>query len=51
MADVLLDPEILDPKEGKLVVLYTEDLIPVGFIAKDIVGFGDLYGVLVEDEG
>ena len=51
VADVLLDPEILDSKEGKLVVLYTEDLIPVGFIAKDIVGFGDLYGFLVEDEG
>ena len=52
VVDVLLDPEILDSKEGKLVVLYTEDLIPVGFIAKDIVGFGDLYGFLVEeDEG
>jgi hypothetical protein len=50
VADVLLDPEILDSKEGKLVVLYTEDLIPVGFIAKDIIGFGDLYGFLVEDE-
>ncbi len=49
VADVLLDPEILDSKEGKLVVLYTEDLIPVGFIAKDIVGFGDLYGFLVEE--
>ena len=52
VADVALDPEVLDSKEGKLVVLYTEDLIPVGFIAKDVIGFGDLYGFLVEeDEG
>ncbi len=50
VADVALDPEILDSKEGKLVVLYTEDLIPVGFIAKDVIGFGDLYGFLVEDK-
>ncbi len=47
---VALDPEVLDSKEGKLVVLYTEDLIPVCFIAKDVIGFGDLYGFLVEDE-
>ncbi len=47
---VALDPEVLDSKEGKLVVLYTEDLIPVCFIAKDVIGFGDLYGLLVEDE-
>ncbi len=47
---VALDPEVLDSKEGKLVVLYTDDLVPVGFIAKDVIGFGDLYGLLVEDE-
>ena len=51
VADVALDPEVLDSEEGKLVVLYTEDLIPVGYIAKDVIGFGDLYGFLVEDEG
>lgn len=50
VADVALDPEVLDSKEGRLVVLYTEDLIPVGFIAKDVIGFGDLYGFLVKDE-
>ncbi len=50
VADVALDPEVLDSEEGKLVVLYTEDLIPVGYIAKDVIGFGDLYGILVEDE-
>lgn len=50
VVDVALDPEVLDSKEGKLVVLYTEDLIPVGYIAKDVIGFGDLYGFLVEDE-
>jgi hypothetical protein len=49
VTDVALDPEVLDSKEGKLVVLYTEDLIPVGFIVKDVIGFGDLYGFLAED--
>ena len=50
VTDIALDPEVLDSKEGKLIVLYTEDLVPVGFIAKDVIGFGDLYGLLVEDE-
>ncbi len=50
VTNVALDPGVLDSKEGKLVVLYTEDLIPVCFIAKDVIGFGDLYGFLVEDE-
>ncbi|MFQ5687173.1 MAG: DUF3108 domain-containing protein, partial [Candidatus Scalindua sp.] len=49
VVDIALDPEILDSKEGKLVVLFTEDLIPVGYVAKDVIGFGDLYGVLDRD--
>ncbi len=49
VVDVALDPEVLDSKEGKLIVLFTEDLIPVGYVAKDVVGFGDLYGVLESD--
>ena len=49
VVDVALDPEVIDSKEGKLVVLFTEDLIPVGYVAKDIIGFGDLYGILVDD--
>ncbi|KKN18297.1 hypothetical protein LCGC14_0957190 [marine sediment metagenome] len=49
VTDIALDPEVLDSKEGKLIVLYTEDLVPVGFIAKDVIGFGDLYGFLIED--
>jgi len=49
VVDVALDPELLDSKEGKLVVLLTEDLIPVGYVAKDVIGFGDLYGFLEED--
>jgi len=47
--DVALDPEVLDSKEGKLVVLLTEELTPVGYVAKDVIGLGDLYGVLEED--
>ncbi|ODS33579.1 MAG: hypothetical protein SCARUB_01313 [Candidatus Scalindua rubra] len=49
VVDVALDPEVLDSKEGKLVILFTEDLIPVGYVAKDVIGFGDLYGFLVEE--
>ena len=49
VVDVALDPELLDSKEGKLVVLLTEDLTPVGYVAKDVIGFGDLYGFLEED--
>ncbi|MEK6765585.1 MAG: hypothetical protein AABY49_05065 [Planctomycetota bacterium] len=49
VVDVALDPEVLDSKEGKLVILFTEDLTPVGYVAKDIIGFGDLYGFLDED--
>ena len=46
IVDVTLDTEVLDSKEGKLVILLTEDLLPVGYVAKDVIGFGDLYGVL-----
>ncbi len=46
VVDIALDPEVLDSKEGKLVILFTEDLTPVGYLAKDVIGFGDLYGVL-----
>jgi hypothetical protein len=49
VVDVALDPEALDSKEGKLVVLLTEDLTPVGYVAKDVIGLGDLYGVLEPD--
>ncbi|MHC4307269.1 MAG: DUF3108 domain-containing protein [Planctomycetota bacterium] len=49
VVDVALDPEVLDSKEGKLVVLLTEDLIPVGYVAKDVIGFGDLYGILEKE--
>jgi hypothetical protein len=49
VVDVALDPEALDSKEGKLVVLLTEDLIPVGYVAKDVIGFGDLYGILEKE--
>jgi len=49
VVDIALDPEVLDSKEGKLIVLLTEDLVPVGYMAKDVIGLGDLYGVLEED--
>ncbi|MFV1975057.1 MAG: DUF3108 domain-containing protein [Candidatus Scalindua sp.] len=49
VVDVALDSELLDSKEGKLVVLLTEDLTPVGYVAKDVIGLGDLYGLLEEE--
>ncbi len=50
VVDVALDPEILDSKEGKLIVLLTGDLTPVGYVAKDVIGFGDLYGVMEKNK-
>jgi len=47
-ADITMDPEIFDSEEGKLVILFTDDLQPIGFIAKDVMGFGDIYGVIEE---
>lgn len=47
--DITMDPEIFDSEEGRLVILFSGDLQPVGFIAKDVMGFGDLYGVLDEE--
>ncbi len=49
VADITMDPEIFDSEEGKLLILLTDDLRPIGFIAKDVMGFGDLYGVLVRE--
>jgi hypothetical protein len=47
-ADINIDPEVFDSKDGKLVILFTDDLLPIGFIAKNVLGFGDLYGNLEE---
>ena len=44
----IVDPEVFDSKDGKVVVLFTDDLLPIGFIAKNVLGFGDLYGNLEE---
>ncbi len=48
-ADITMDPEIFNSEEGKQVILFTGNLQPIGFIAKDVIGFGDLYGVLEEE--
>ncbi|MDR4506095.1 MAG: DUF3108 domain-containing protein [Candidatus Scalindua sp.] len=50
MAEITLDPEMIDSENGKIEVLLTRDFVPVGFVARDVVGFGDLYGIL-EQEG
>ena len=47
-AEINIDPEVFDSKDGKVVILFTDDLLPIGFIAKNVFGFGDLYGNLEE---
>jgi hypothetical protein len=47
-AEITMDPEIFDSEEGKLVIFFTSDLQPVGVMAKDVMGFGDIYGVVEE---
>ncbi|GJQ59963.1 MAG: DUF3108 domain-containing protein [Candidatus Scalindua sp. AMX11] len=46
MAEITLDPEVIESKQGKLDILLTGDFLPIGFIVRDVIGFGDLYGVL-----
>ena len=48
-AEINIDPEVFDSKNGKVVILFTDDLLPIGFIAKNVLGFGDLYGNLEEE--
>lgn len=47
-AEINIDPEVFDSKDGKVVILFTDDFLPIGFIAKNVLGFGDLYGNLEE---
>ena len=47
--EIDVNPDVIDSKKGRLIVLYTKDLVPVGFIAKDIIGFGNLYGFRIKD--
>ena len=47
-AELNIDPEVFDSKDGKVLILFTDDLLPIGFIAKNVFGFGDLYGNLEE---
>ena len=47
-AEISIDPEVFNSKDGKVVILFTDDLLPIGFIAKNVLGFGDLYGNLEE---
>jgi len=46
--EICIDPEVFDSKDGKVVILFTDDFLPIGFIAKNVLGFGDLYGNLEE---
>ncbi len=47
-AEINIDPEVFDSKDGKVVILFTDDFLPIGFIARNVIGFGDLYGNLEE---
>lgn len=48
--EILLNPDVVDSKKGRIIVLYTENMVPVGFIAKGIIGFGNLYGFRIEEK-
>ncbi|MBI2559939.1 MAG: DUF3108 domain-containing protein [Planctomycetes bacterium] len=47
VAKINLAPEIVDSTKGEIFVCFSSDSIPVAVKVKDVIGFGDLYGQLV----
>ncbi len=47
LADIILDNDIFASQTGRVEVHFTEDLIPVYAVAKDLILFGDVRGTLV----
>jgi hypothetical protein len=47
-AYVKIDPELFGSKSGDIEMLFSEELIPVEGVAKDIILFGDVRGKFVE---
>jgi hypothetical protein len=48
LADVKIDKELFGSKTGDIEILFTEEMVPVEGVAKDILLFGDVRGKLVE---
>lgn len=47
IAKINVDPEIVDSTKGEIFVCFSSDSIPLGVKVKDVIGFGDMYGHLV----
>lgn len=47
IAKINVAPELVDSAKGELFVCFSRDAIPLEIKVKDVIGFGDLYGRLV----
>jgi hypothetical protein len=47
VAKINVAPEIVDSTKGEIFVCFSNDSIPLGVKVKDVIGFGDMYGCLV----
>lgn len=47
IAKINVAPEVVESKRGDIFVCFSNDSIPLGVKVKDVIGFGDLYGHLV----
>lgn len=50
ICDIHIDKELFDSKSGNIEIFFTEKMVPVVAVAKDVMMFGDVYGVLKYDE-
>ncbi len=48
LADVKIDKELFGSQSGDIEIIFTDDLVPVEAVAKDIIFFGDVRGTLKE---
>lgn len=47
IAKICLAPEVINSTKGEILVCFSKDSIPLMVKVKDVIGFGDLYGHLV----
>ncbi len=50
LADVKIDRELFGSQSGEIEIIFTKDMVPVEAVAKDIIFFGDVRGVLVGEK-
>jgi hypothetical protein len=48
LADVKVDKELFESKSGDIEILFSDEMVPVEGVAKDILFFGDVRGKLVD---